>query len=278
MTQQQETHWQFTVALNLYCDGSGTVPAHCVEVFENAQDAARSARDSQGRICLVLDPKDREAVQAQLDIDPAFTEIRLLSKPQRLPEVGDILQAAAAGKAGESYLCYINADINLPYWFFDFVAMNLQAMPEAGGLVINRKDLLDEGAAFPNGSKHQEFYVHPGYDCMVFPVSMMEKARFGPVTIGLPPIGSVVVTNMLTFLPKVKLLHEVFVTWHRGDGRASDWITPDKQAQVDQNFIASFLALDEIGAQQPIAQGGGGQQILIQKYMQYRAARSGRVA
>lgn len=234
------------LAINVYHNGQGRIPDDCVEVLLNAAKALEACRYAKARIALVVDPRQKSAIEQDISaLGLAGHDLVELRHSQRFPMIGDILRSAGSVCETDDYLCYVNSDINLTYWFFDLVSMLIGTHREGTGFIINRKDLVDVDADLTSGEGFHESIYHPGFDCFVFPRQLLESAHFGTCTVGYPPIGALVATNMLHLLPEVRLLSDSLITWHRGDGqRMSQW--SGHQQAIQENRERAYRALDKL--------------------------------
>ena len=207
--------------------------------------AAAAARSVTVSITLAADSADAPDFERRVG-DAA--RVRILPPGGRLPRLADILSTLDGTPDDPgAYAVYLNSDINVPNWFFEFLAMNLAPFDDhdRDALIVNRKDQLTEVDAGPSAPRAQ-FRVHPGLDTFVFPVATIPKLRLGEVTIGLTPVGSLLAVNLHLLHPGTKLIDDPLVTWHEGDGRESPWNDPAMHQANLTNRRAAFDAMDEL--------------------------------
>lgn len=238
-----------TFILNLYLTGDGEFPKHCQSALSNALTAVGMAQSCEAGLLVAVNQQDARFFRQYLGGREEKVLICELENSSGMPPLSEIL--GCIGKTTlpsdmNSYVCYTNADINIPFWFFDFLNLNLNGMGENSGLVINRKDILDGDDDISDGVKNVRCKDHLGFDCMVFPAKMSLDFSLGDCTIGYPPIGALLVTNMLHILPSVRLINDCLITWHEGDGSTSDWLGDHNREKIDENFKAAYLALDKL--------------------------------
>ena len=153
--------------------------------------------------------------------------IKTLKSQERVPFIADIFSAFEPDRAlsdPNRYAVYLNSDINVPYFFFDFVNMNLNIIKERSGLIINRKDIIhDDDFQHIYGNKTVDVYRHPGRDCFIFPELACKFFQLGDVRIAAPPIDHCILLNMLIHLDFVQVIDKPLITLHEGDGRLSAW-------------------------------------------------------
>ena len=207
--------------------------------------AAAATRSVSVSITLAADDADVPDFESRVG-DAA--RVRALPPGGRLPRLADILSTLdGVPDAPGAYAVYLNSDINVPSWFFEFLAMNLAPFDDhdRDALIVNRKDqltALDQDPTAPEA----RFRVHPGYDAFVFPVATLSRMQLGEVTIGLVPVGSLLALNLHQLHPGLKVLKDAFVTWHEGDGRGSPWNTPEMREANLQNHQRAFDAMERL--------------------------------
>ena len=245
-----------TYILNLYLTAGGEFPKHCQNTLSHALTAVGMAQSCDACLLVAVSRLDAQFFRKELEGREEKVLICELDNHSGMPPLSEIL--GCIGKTTlpsdrNSYVCYANADINIPFWFFDFLNLNLNVMGENAGIVVNRKDVLDGESDISEGVKNVRCKDHPGFDCMVFPEKMSLDFSLGDCTIGYPPVGALLVTNMLHILPSVKLINDCLITWHEGDGSASDWQEDHHREKIEENFMAAYLALDKLFFKTPSA-------------------------
>jgi len=244
--EKEEYLDKITLIINIYTDENGKIPDEIIEVLENAITAKNASLYANADICLIVDTKQKKEIYEHLQ-KKKITEYRFgeLKYSQKLPMIGDILAAAFNICRDSKYLCYINADINILYWFFDLVTLTINGHKQNTGFIINRKDTPEKTDNLFQPTSDLKFIYHPGFDCFVFPKKMLRFTHFDACTIGLPPVGALLAANMVSLLPEVRLLKDSVVTWHRGDGRKENRWRPQKQ-KIEINFAHAFNATNKL--------------------------------
>ncbi|MEM7243502.1 MAG: hypothetical protein AAF429_15075 [Pseudomonadota bacterium] len=271
---------KFYVAVNHFLRG-GKWDSDLEEAFGLLISASERSQNCDVEILLAVSKDDLAFFSKKFQKHPNIT-ISTLKHPDQKPQLADILSCIDKIErvdAGTDYCVYLNSDICVPDFFFDFVDLNLNLVPNGGGLIINRKDVISGAIHDMKPSDDLRLLVHFGLDCFIFPRSGYEKFSFGSVSIGLPPIGMLFTVNMCSTLPSVKLIHNPMVTWHYGDGQQSDWHREEFRPQIKKNRLAAFDALDVLLKSLKEKGGGGLEGIgvssrLILKYKKNRRNRN----
>ena len=240
---------RFFAVTNLFRGSGGDLRGDYRQAFENLAAAANTARACETRLTVAVDKRDEDYFRDLVGRDWPDVGVKVLPGGNRFPRIADILDAACPEEEllpDRDYIVYMNADINVPYYFFDHADLNLNIFPAGSALVINRKDLLDETACITAGMVHEAAKMHVGFDCFVFPRQAYGKFRLGDCVIGRPPIGALLMTNLLHLVPQVSLLDDSLITWHAGDGSRSSWMDETARQEVDENFVSAFRALDAL--------------------------------
>lgn len=230
------------IAANLFLVNDA-VPFDVEEAFQHLRSAVKASKANNTVISVSVLPNEKQPLATKFSDN--FIQWRDLITHQKLPRIGEIIGNAVDLSDPDDLIIYLNADINVPYYFLDFVRTNINALPPGSGLVINRKDvseIIDADLMASNFSARP----HIGFDCMAFPAAYARHFELGSVTVGLPPIGSLVVSNMLSLLPYCQLLNDALITWHNGTGDESAWHHESFRNQINQNFLASFEALNTL--------------------------------
>jgi len=237
---------EIILVINVYLDSTGNVPEEVYETIKYAEYAVKSSQFATVKCFYIIDQRQKNQILKLITLkEQPSSKFIFLRHSQKLPMIGDILRSAGKHAPENSYLCYINADILLPYWFFDFIAAEIRTHPQNSGIIINRKDVLNIEQDFERSEIRVPIRYHPGFDCFVFPRKTLQSCHFGRCTVGLPPVGALVVTNMLANLDAVKLINDGVVTIHRGDGRVvSNW--HNKKGEIQKNYELAYEAMDKL--------------------------------
>lgn len=231
--------------LNVFLDTKLEFPDDVKEVMLHADFAAKSSKHVEVIVCYVVDKKQEEKIRSNITaLDIKLDFMVSLRQSQKYPMIGDILNRANEICDNDDYICYINSDIIIPYWFFDFLALSIRTHPENTGFIVNRKDIFNSAFSFDEDDGHLHIRYHPGFDCFIFPRHILTTSYFGRCTVGLPPIGALVANNMIANLDSVKLINDSVITLHRGDGQASDW--QNKTKKIEENFELAYEGIDEL--------------------------------
>lgn len=141
----------------------------------------------------------------------------------------------------KSYCMYLNADICVPNYFFEFLFQQLSGfsntkLPKGSMrgrafdcMVINRRDVIGT-----------DLYWHPGSDLFVFPSNWLASMSFGNVCIGLPPIGPILWLNCLYHSKAAIQISDLFITHHFGNDES--WRDSKVQDDVNQNMRSAAEA------------------------------------
>ena len=233
----------FLVVCNLYLK-NGAIPAEVHRAFKTLLYAAECSKYSEVTFSVAVLASEQAFIQSQID-NHNNVHFTLLPADQQIPTVGDVLSSAFSWLESSKIVIYLNADICVPYYFFDFITANMGMVGPDGGLIVNRKDLLSANLN-PFSDSPLVAKPHPGFDCMIFPANKLKQFRFGNVSVGLPPVGALFVVNMLALLNKVILINEPMLTWHEGSGEESSWWTEERRKSVEKNLLESYEALEEL--------------------------------
>lgn len=234
---------KIVVASNLYLQ-RGEIPADILRAFMSLYTAANECKYGSVIISISTLADEHEEIKSKF-ADYDKLRFRTLASQDKLPKIAEIIDTALSVAEDQDLMVSINSDINVPYYFFDLLIANAGMIGEGSGLIINRKDLLSDDPDIFNGSRFTAV-PHLGFDCMLFPARAAKQFCLGTVSIGLPPVGALIVCNMLAVLEKVVLLNDALLTWHEGSGEESAWRDEKQRRAHHQNVLAAYRALDEL--------------------------------
>lgn len=231
------------VASNLFLQ-NGDIPADILRAFTSLYAAANECKYGNVVISVSTLADEHELIKSKFS---GYDKLHFgtLASQDKLPKIAEIVDSALSIAEDQDLMVSINSDINVPYYFFDLLIANAGMVGDGSGLIINRKDLLSDDPDIFNGSRFKAV-PHLGFDCMAFPVRAAKQFCLGTVTIGLPPVGALIVCNMLAVLEKVVLLNDALLTWHEGSGEESAWRDEKRRQAHQQNVLAAYSALDEL--------------------------------
>ena len=252
--------------INLYLL-KGEFPSDQRDVVSSIESAARVSRYCKVVVLVRASKGQRAFFNEYFSTRSDLFRVSSLpprSSDRKLPLLADILSVDLldredrAQPLSEDVWClYSNADIGVTNIFYDFVALQLMlskhgrirpAMERhyqgnelpASTFFINRKD------SFHTEGKYVLDF-HLGYDCFVFPASLLNSLFLSELSIGMPGVGSALALNLVLLSPgEVNLYNSLLLTIHTGDGRNSVWkagntrqINAPSARDVVQHFAAS---------------------------------------
>lgn len=203
---------------------------------------ARSFAHAQGGVSVkLLAAQLRD--DPRMELAPDFLRTRDLSRtvadmvhlpnPRPLPLIADILERAAETSPDSDFLVYTNVDIGLQPHFYLAVAQIIQSSCRA--FIINRRTIP---AAWSDPRDLPLMWAemgepHPGWDCFVFPRSMVPDFRLGAICIGAGWFGRALLTNMACLEPSFRVFTDVHLTFHLGNDRA--WLDDRYKPLIEHN-------------------------------------------
>ncbi len=165
------------------------------------------------------------------------------SRERKLPFVRDILPSTAELESLPfDYCIYANADICVPQFFFEFIALQMFQAEHAqdwaaDSVIINRRNIVAETSSGPPKTRLER---HPGYDMFIFPSRLIDKFVFGDVFVGVPPIGALFTLNLLVHSRSVLLSKDLLITHHFGNEQIN------KRALGKENVQAAVRAFRQL--------------------------------
>jgi hypothetical protein len=176
------------------------------------------------------------------DLDRSILYFASFKKVKKLPLIKDILDRLYQNSDAE-YLVYTNVDIALQPHFYTEVNNLLNKGYDA--LVINRRTI---SAAYKSVQELPMMYKdhgkkHPGYDCFIFKRDLYPTFKLGRVVIGTNRIGLTLITNLISYSRKMKILGNSHLTFHIGEERAWRDSLLDDYAQFNR---AEYLTVSKM--------------------------------
>lgn len=201
------------------------------------------------------------------DVEFLIFPLNERSSKRKLPFLVDIFNNAIPyledvtnqiNKFNSQYCIYTNSDINVVEYIFEFIydqlRLDLKNIEESHrgqnnidtfkSFVINRKDVL-HGENLPNLDNicDKSLRMHPGYDFFVFNSKILKSFELDLVAIGNPPVGYLLLINLLYHSKIVELIDSYLLTWHIGDGRKSNWHNHRDSPEAKRNQVAAQKAI-----------------------------------
>jgi hypothetical protein len=149
-------------------------------------------------------------------LDRSVLDVSDVTTARRLPLLGDILDAA---DRDADLVVFSNIDIAVQPLFYEALAELHRRGHDA--FTINRRTLhLPTRQPGLAGLSTMLGHAHPGTDCFVFEASMLEDLDLGEVCVGVPPVGRVLLYNLMLRAEAFREFADLHATFHLGDDRA----------------------------------------------------------
>ena len=164
-----------------------------------------------------------------------------------LPRLRDIILNLYNASEAE-YFVYTNLDIGLYPHFY----LEVAAMIERGydAMCVNRRDLSKEyhGVLLDESTIELTFLAegvrHPGIDCFVFRRAIIPSLHLGNVYVGYPPVGQVLMSQIMANAEKFVWIKDQALTFHLGSDRAwknrSGPYNLENQRQAQGLYVHAF--------------------------------------
>lgn len=179
----------------------------------------------------------------QFSLPPSFSQVKSLSRSvvdiagfrqaRRLPLLSDILSCGLAVAEDQDYVIFTNVDICPMPYFYGAVQRILNLGFES--LIINRRTI--EKYAFDPQllplmyADHGQ--SHPGYDCFVFPLRLVDHFASSDACVGAPRVMRGLIYNLVAVSESLLILRDVHMTFHLGDDRT--WDLPELMDYREHN-------------------------------------------
>lgn len=218
-------------AVNLYVPaGSTTIDP----VQRRTVESMRSARDAYGvlggtgvvRCLAVHTAEDADAMPGDFLGRPVVSrtarDLPGLEDGPPLPLLFDLLSAARGDATPPpTHIVFTNADICLQPSFYVFVEEALRRGFDA--LVVNRRTIAAGAIDLPPSMAAAEIGEdHPGLDCFVFPVSLLDAFALNSACVGAGFVMRGLMHNLVALADQLLVLAAAHLTYHFGDERPWD--------------------------------------------------------
>ena len=182
-------------------------------------------------------PEDHSIIpkyfQKTPDLERSVLDIGDFKVKRKLPLIKDILDNLYEATDAE-YLIYTNTDIALMPNFYVIVSQIINQGYDA--FVINRRTISKQY------SKLEEIPLmyaeagekHDGHDCFVFKKSIYKYYELESSFIGVPPIGKILLLNLIGHATKFNEFTELHLTFHLGND--GDWKSSSSEQLYSYNL------------------------------------------
>lgn len=213
--------------------------------LSNAREAARGR--ATVRFLSVQYPEDREIVPDDFelapDLDRSVIDCSPLKICRKLPLLADIMQRAKDASRTE-YIVFSNVDIAVKEDFYLAVAEILSSGCDA--MTVNRRTIgnqYDSVDEIPRMLK-ETGSPHRGWDCFIFRKELIPRFKLGKVCVGAPPVGLLLLANLMAFADGFREFRDEYLTFHLGNERKwSRWM--DETARHNKREALKQLRLLE---------------------------------
>lgn len=167
---------------------------------------------------------------------------------RKLPLLFDVLDQGRKLARAEDFLIFTNVDICPTLGFYDAMAALIGLGYDA--IVINRRT-VDSYPFHPALAPVMAASIgnfHHGFDCFVFPASMLDGFIMGTAIIGQGGVARPLLYNMVARARRMIMLKDVHLTYHLGDDR--NWNGQDNLDYVAHNITEAMQVIvqtDDIG-------------------------------
>lgn len=193
--------------------------------------------------------KDRaifpEGFRVAPKLDRSIKTVAGFDTGRELPLLADILDRLYRSSDAD-YLIYTNVDIALMPDFY----LRVNELIEQGfdTLVINRRTIPDR---YTDPADLPLMYAepgeqHPGHDCFVFPRILYVMFDVGRVCIGVPPVGRVLIWNLVLFGKRFHEFKDLHLTFHVGNDKV--WKQRENERDADFNKTEAHAVLERLQA------------------------------
>lgn len=209
------------------------------ETMRRAREAARS--EVELTLLTAQFPEDRALVPDDFistpDLDRSALDLQGFKVRRKLPLMKDILDRLYAHAPEADFLIYTNVDIAVMPQFYSAIAQIIDQGFDA--FVINRRTI---SADYQRVDEIPLMYSevgepHPGYDCFVFRRDSYPRFDVASAFIGVPPIGRVLLVNLICNAERYGKFKDLHLTFHIGDARAG---RTDAYADYDSRNRAEY--------------------------------------
>ncbi|MEM8777651.1 MAG: hypothetical protein AAGF26_02020 [Cyanobacteria bacterium P01_G01_bin.49] len=158
-----------------------------------------------------------EGFQKTPDLNRSVLDFGDFEVQRKLPLIRDIIGKLFDEAQNADFLIYTNADIALMPYFYITVAKIIDKGYDA--FVINRRTISKK---YYSPEEIPLMYSqagekHGGYDCFVFRKSAYENYKLGSSCIGAPPIGKILLLNLIGNAKNFQEFADLHLTFHIGN-------------------------------------------------------------
>lgn len=191
--------------------------------FESMRMAQQQAAGSAAVELLAVGyHEDRTIMPDSFRILPPLSrsvlDVATFDRQRKLPLLHEILDRQYDGSKAD-YFIYTNVDISLQPVFYlavqDFIEQGFDAF------VINRRTISNSYTAVDELPQMwaETGEAHRGWDCFVFPRTMVPQFELGNVCVGMPRVGLALLANLVAFGRCFNEFKDAHLTFHIGDDR-----------------------------------------------------------
>lgn len=222
-------------------------PPITFETMENAREVARVQVDVTLFSANYAEDASfvTKVFQLTPNLDRSVLDFGSFQEQRKLPLLRDILSRLYEASNAE-YFIYTNVDIAVMPYFY--IAVNSLIDASYDAFVINRRTISDRFQSI-NEIPLMLAEVgksHPGHDCFVFKREAYSKYNLANVCIGMPPVGRVLIWNLMCHAQNFREFKKKHLTFHLGDDR--NWVSDKYSDYFDYNInegLKVWKALDK---------------------------------
>lgn len=234
--------------------------------FETIRDAARFAAADHAVSCIAVTyPGDADLIPPGIVVAPPLkrfvTDVARFNVARQLPLLFDILRngvaaewadlasppSSATRSAGVEYFVMTNSDIHVQPGFYRVLGALIRAGYDV--LTVNRRtvDVAPEDRAFSPLFMAERGTDHPGFDCFVFPTSMLGSFIAANSCCGAGHVMRSLLFNLVAHAQRFLMLTHAQMTYHLGDDKY--WADPafadyEEFNQAEAKAVLKKLAKD----------------------------------
>lgn len=201
-------------------------------------------------------PEDHQMIEngftATANLTQSVLDIKNFQVPRKLPILQDILMKAYL-ESQSDYVIYTNVDIGLQSHFYEAVSKFIDQGLEA--FVINRRTVSDR---YTTLGQLDEIYQdsgkpHRGWDCFVFPRTLIPDLNLGTICIGIPLMGLGLFANLMVMTENFKESKNEHLTFHLGDDKAwNNKLLDDYRQHNYQQLMIQLQHLEDVYGSFPV--------------------------
>ena len=217
------------------------------ETMRRAREAARS--EVEVALLTAQFPEDRALVPDDFtptpDLDHSALDLQEFGVRWKLPLARDILDRLYDHAPRADFLIYTNVDIALMPHFYVAIRRILDQGIDA--FVVNRRSISGDYGSIDEIPLMYSAVgdSHLGYDCFVFRRDAYPRFDLAAAFIGVPPIGKVLLANLMCSSARFEVFKELHLTFHIGDAmpwRSNTYADYEKRNMAEYQQVLAHHA------------------------------------